>query len=661
MDFNKKEMPIQGFAGFGGGATSAAFRSSGEDPVYIDDVFSTFLYEGTGANKTITNNIDLSGEGGMVWIKNREDAWGHAMFDTVRGVTKRLRVDSTASEYTTANTLTAFNSNGFTIGSDGNTNTDNEDHVSYTFRKQKGFFDMKQYSGNNGTVFNLSHDLECKPCFIIIKQLNSAENWICWIKGLASEKSLRLNLTNDQSGDTDTDLGHTVTDTYIRIPAGSAVNGSGTYMCYMWGDGAESEGQIFGAGGDQSMVKTGTYSANGSDQTITLGWEPSWVLIKKTNTHRSWFLFDHMRGVVTGNNDPALYPNYDVSEGNEGTNDYIDFNPTGFEIKNNGSSNAVNDSGGTYAYVAIRRSDGYVGKPVTTGTDVFTIATGNSSATIPNFVSNFPVDLITSRGVTGTSDWYTSARLTGTRELILNSNAVGGGGCYTTDSSTGAWKCSSTSSSYAWMWKRHAGFDVVCYDGNGSTRTINHSLNKVPEMMWFRRRDASGNWTAYHAGMNGGSSPEDYGLQINGANNQDDNANYFNDTAPTSSVFTLGGGSVTNGSGHEMIAFLFSSVSGISKCGYYTGTGNSSVITVTTGFQPRFLLLKGTGNGDYWWMVDTSRGWGSGTDKYIPISATDAQGDHDFGAPTSTGFTIPAVNNSSYNGPGQNYIYYAHA
>jgi len=660
MDFNKKEMPIQGFAGFGGGATSAAFRSSGEDPVYIDDVFSTFLYEGTGANKTITNNIDLSGEGGMVWIKNREDAWGHAMFDTVRGVTKRLRVDSTADEYTTANTLTAFNSNGFTIGSDGNTNTSGESHVAYTFRKQKGFFDMKQYSGNNGTVFNLSHDLECKPCFIIIKQLNSAENWICWIKGLASEKSLRLNLTNDQSGDTDTDLGHTVTDTYIRIPAGSAVNGSGTYMCYMWGDGAESEGQIFGADADQSMVKTGTYSANGSDQSISLGWEPSWILIKKTNNTRSWFLFDNMRGVVTADNDPALYPNYDVSEGNEGTNDYIDFNPTGFEIKNNGSSNAVNDSGGTYAYVAIRRSDGYVGKPLS-ATDALTVVQAKSDGTIPKFVSSDLVDFAMFKNKTTTANWFASARLMQGKYFNISLNNA-----QTTNThqrfefmdgyNTGT---GGSGTDTGWMWKRHQGFEVVTYKGTGSNRTVNHGMNAVPEMIWVKNRTSTGSLVSYHKGLNGGTNPQNYFINVRSNAAEEDNSVFWNDTAPTSTLFTVGSGSNVNSSGEQLIALLFASISGISKVGYYSGSNSEQ--TITTGFQPRFCFMKKTDSAQGWVVLDTLRGWGSGADERLEFHNDSGESDTiDFGAPISTGFTLVG-NVEKSNQSGGSYIYYAHA
>ena len=102
---------------------------------------------------------------------------------------------------------------------------------------------------------------------------------------------------------------------------------------------------------------------------------------------------------------------------------------------------------------------------------------------------------------------------------------------------------------------------------------------------------------------------------------------------------------------------LFASVEGISKVGYYAG--NSSGQTITTGFQPRFVIIKGIDIGASWYVLDTVRGWGAGNDKSLEINTTQAQNTGDFGAPTSTGFTLTGHN--VYNGTGYNYIYYAHA
>ena len=104
---------------------------------------------------------------------------------------------------------------------------------------------------------------------------------------------------------------------------------------------------------------------------------------------------------------------------------------------------------------------------------------------------------------------------------------------------------------------------------------------------------------------------------------------------------------------------LFSSVTGISKVGSYAGSGSTQ--TITTGFQPRFLIVRPRDNSLPWYTLDTTRGWASGNDEYLRLNTTDAQvGTMDWGEPTATGFTMAgsaAANNES----GLNYIYYAHA
>ena len=104
---------------------------------------------------------------------------------------------------------------------------------------------------------------------------------------------------------------------------------------------------------------------------------------------------------------------------------------------------------------------------------------------------------------------------------------------------------------------------------------------------------------------------------------------------------------------------LFASVDGISKVGYYAGS--SSAQTITTGFQPRFLIIKKIDQVGNWFVLDTVRGWSSGDDTYLLLNNVAAQQSNwDFGAPTSNGFSLPA-NNYESNLNGKNFIYYAHA
>jgi hypothetical protein len=131
---------------------------------------------------------------------------------------------------------------------------------------------------------------------------------------------------------------------------------------------------------------------------------------------------------------------------------------------------------------------------------------------------------------------------------------------------------------------------------------------------------------------------------------------WFN-TAPTSNHITLGFSSDVNLSNTNYIAMLFASVEGVSKVGYYTGTGSTQ--TITTGFQPRFAIIKRVNATQHWYVFDTLRGWTSGNDQYIKLDLTDAQAPADLGGPTSTGFQVGSDPTVGANG--DKYIYYAHA
>ena len=103
---------------------------------------------------------------------------------------------------------------------------------------------------------------------------------------------------------------------------------------------------------------------------------------------------------------------------------------------------------------------------------------------------------------------------------------------------------------------------------------------------------------------------------------------------------------------------LFASVTGISKCGYYDG--QNTELAITTGFQPRFLLIKKVNAGGNWFFADTNRGWGA-TDQILQLNESAAQFlNNDFGAPTATGFTLKGAE-TGWNEINQRYIYYAHA
>ena len=422
----------------------------------------------------------------------------------------------------------------------------------------------------------------------------------------------------------------------------------------------DPDGFKFGEEGGQNIIRMGSYlgnnNANGPE--INLGWEPQWVLIKNSSSTTNWHLFDSMRGIVDGGADADLEANLPNAEYN--ADDKLELTSTGFKITTTSSS--VNADANDYIFVAIRRSDGYVGKPVEVGTEVFTTDTGAGTSEIPNFDANFPVDFafMTTPGTSG-QHRNTAARLTGQKYLRLNSHdAESGHAGFTYDWNAGWCKSGDGSNWQSWHWKRHAGMDVVTYAGNATAgRQIPHSLNKVPEMIWIKNRTTTGrDWSSYHKGFNGGVNPWLYKMTINHTDGERSNSSFFG-TAPTAGYFGVGSSADTNGNTEDILAILFASVDGVSKVGSYDGSATSQ--TITTGFQPRMVIIKEYNtDGQSWWLLDTLRGWTSGNDNGLQLNSTTSQTSHNFGAPTATGFELVGGHDGSSNA-GKKYIYYAHA
>ena len=216
---------------------------------------------------------------------------------------------------------------------------------------------------------------------------------------------------------------------------------------------------------------------------------------------------------IDGVNDQALFPNTWDEEAGGG---YLTPTSTGFKLTT--QSDRVNNNS-TYIYMALRRADGYVGKPPSLGTDVFAMDAGSGGATVPTFESGFPVDFAFFKEIDAVNNWYMGARLMGPENMYMDAtNAESGWPSLVYDYQNGILNTNTVTSSYqGWIFKRHAGFDVVTYTGMADTsgnveiQHVPHSLGKTPEMMWVKRRDSglgTPSWFVYHKGSNGGSSPQ---------------------------------------------------------------------------------------------------------------------------------------------------------
>jgi hypothetical protein len=204
------------------------------------------------------------------------------------------------------------------------------------------------------------------------------------------------------------------------------------------------------------------------------------------------------------------------------------------------------------------------------------------------------------------------------------------------------------------MWKRAKGYmDVVCYSGTGSARTVPHSLSVVPEMMWVKCRSNANHWRCYSDTLGATKA-----LSLNMADLPYTLADVWNNTEPTDEVFTLGSRADVNNNAYTYIAYLFATLTGISKVGSYTGTGSD--INVDCGFSAgaRFILIKRTDATGDWYLYDTLRGIVAGADPFLKLNTTDAQNEGNDGIdPLSSGFIV--TSSSGNNTSGGTYIFYA--
>ena len=209
-----------------------------------------------------------------------------------------------------------------------------------------------------------------------------------------------------------------------------------------------------------------------------------------------------------------------------------------------------------------------------------------------------------------------------------------------------------------WGWKESttAGFDIVSYTGTGSNQTISHGLSAALDFIIVKNRATTNQWCIY----NRPRSAEKF-LHLDASDTESDASTPWQDTEPTSSVFSVGASNLTNGDGNAMIAYCFAPIQGFSKFGSYIGNGNASGTFVYTGFKPAFVMIKCTDSAQDWVIRDNKRDTDNPTQKRLMPNITDAEGsvtaDFDF---LSNGFKARGTG-LNFNGSGNTYIFMAFA
>jgi hypothetical protein len=622
---------------------------------------STPFVDNSGNSHTITQNgspvafnfgpfTGSSGEGGLVWIKKRNGSTTHSLVDSVRGDGKMIQSSSTDAEISNVGYAQALTSTGFKVYNWTTVNNSGDSYVSWTFKKQSKFFDIVQYTGN-ATNRTIAHNLGSVPGMIMIKDLSGTGAWAVYHRSVNNETSpenyvLTLNTT---AGDSTGVWNSTApTSSVFSVGTDGTVNESGrNFIAYLFAHN-NNDGE-FGPTQDQDIIKCGHVQTNSSEEaTVELGFEPQWILFKRYNssTGGDWNIYDNMRGLQGAFVSFAELLEANTSDEADTTTNRIAVTSTGFKMDNYGTNRP-------YIYVAIRR--GPMATP-TAATDVFSLVSqaggyqANRKAT-----TGFPVDFAFNVQLSPGADKYMYDRMRGgKRDLKSSQDHVEGTNSPAPlqfdymDGLTHALFNSSNNVILS-MWRRAPGyFDIVTYQGTGSARTLTHNLGVAPEMIWIKDRGRTQNWAVYHA--NNTSEPATEYLRLNADYATTDNNTYWNDTEPTSSVFTVGTDGDVNASGQDYIAYLFATLAGISKLGSFVADGNAQNIDCGFSSGARYVLIKKTTTNFNWRIWDTTRGIVAGDDPYYYLDTDNANTTNgDWVDPYSSGFSITsAFSNGTY-------------
>ena len=314
--------------------------------------FNTVLYTGDGTSSRNITGVGFQPD--WVWLKQRNTTRNHALTDSVRGVNKQIYSNLTSSQSTDSGTVTAFISDGFTVGSDNQANQNSGTFVSWNWlaggtsssnsdgdvtstvsANQTAGFSIATVSNLNSNSFG--HGLGAEPELIINKRTDNTANWRVYFKGITSGKSLFLNTSAGETTESSAIASANSTTITVTGSGNGGTGGTGTSVYYSFKS-------------IKGYSKIGAYTGNGSTSGpfVYTGFKPAWVMMKRTNGSNSWNIFDNKRAT----DNPVqhrLFPDTTDAEATSSGN-AVDFLSNGFVGRSSGST--VNADGGTYIYMA---------------------------------------------------------------------------------------------------------------------------------------------------------------------------------------------------------------------------------------------------------------------------------------------------------------------
>ena len=301
----------------------------------IDDptaYFQTKLYTGTGSSLALTNDGNSDLQPDWVWVKCRDDSHNHQVFDSVRGVHKRMRTDTSGAETESSESLKSFNTDGFTLGTQANVNNSGNTFVAWNWKKTAtAGFDIVSYTGN-ATARTISHSCGAVPTMIIAKRRSSAESWGVYHVARTPNKFLRLEGSNNEPDDESSIWNNTTpTSSVFSVGTSGLCNqNNGTYIAYLFAD-------------IKGFSKMGIYIGNNSvnGPFTYLGFKPAFLLIKDSTSGQFWHIVDNKRDPFNDGDASQLSSNSNAAESTIRTDRGtlpIDLLSNGFKIRTDGSS-----------------------------------------------------------------------------------------------------------------------------------------------------------------------------------------------------------------------------------------------------------------------------------------------------------------------------------
>jgi hypothetical protein len=311
-------------------------------------------YTGTGSTLTPTSSLGFNPD--LVWIKSRSAATDHTIYDSVRGARARLESNTLDAEVTSDNGLTAFNSNGFTLGTLAQVNTNAATYAGWCWdagsstvtntagsitssvrANASAGFSVITWTAPSSGSYSIGHGLGVAPSLLIIKSRNASDNWGVYHSSVGFQKYLWLNSTIAATTDALSFTGSSST----TFSFGTSIANGNNFLGYAFAP-------------VNSYSVFGSYTGNGSADGpfVFCGFRPKYLLYKRSDSANAWVVFDSVRGTYNLNT-PHLQPHLSSAESDVSTYG-VDFLSNGFKLRSTDAS--MNASGGTYVYACFAES-----------------------------------------------------------------------------------------------------------------------------------------------------------------------------------------------------------------------------------------------------------------------------------------------------------------